>query len=74
MTDLHPVRRALLSVSDKTGLIELATALAARGVDSATAACTAVARHLVAGRSLAAIRGWFPAEAIADEVARRYGT
>ena len=22
MTDLHPVRRALLSVSDKTGLIE----------------------------------------------------
>ncbi|MDV4144884.1 bifunctional phosphoribosylaminoimidazolecarboxamide formyltransferase/IMP cyclohydrolase [Shimia sp. FJ5] len=33
MTDLHPVRRALLSVSDKTGLIELATALAARGVE-----------------------------------------
>ena len=33
MTDLHPVRRALLSVSDKTGLIELATALSARGVE-----------------------------------------
>ncbi|MEP5170090.1 MAG: bifunctional phosphoribosylaminoimidazolecarboxamide formyltransferase/IMP cyclohydrolase [Shimia thalassica] len=33
MTDLHPVRRALLSVSDKTGLIELATALAERGVE-----------------------------------------
>lgn len=49
-------------------------ALAARGVDPATAARTAVARHLVAGRSLAALRGWFPAEAIADEVARRYGT
>ncbi|MEQ9694430.1 bifunctional phosphoribosylaminoimidazolecarboxamide formyltransferase/IMP cyclohydrolase [Shimia sp. SDUM112013] len=33
MTDLHPVRRALLSVSDKTGLIDLGTALAARGVE-----------------------------------------
>ncbi|EPX79708.1 bifunctional phosphoribosylaminoimidazolecarboxamide formyltransferase/IMP cyclohydrolase [Salipiger mucosus] len=33
MSDLHPVRRALLSVSDKTGLIELGEALAARGVD-----------------------------------------
>lgn len=33
MTDLHPVRRALISVSDKTGLIELATALAERGVE-----------------------------------------
>ncbi|WP_127562760.1 bifunctional phosphoribosylaminoimidazolecarboxamide formyltransferase/IMP cyclohydrolase [Nioella ostreopsis] len=32
MTDLVPLRRALLSVSDKTGLIELAQALAARGV------------------------------------------
>ena len=33
MTDLHPVRRALISVSDKTGLIELASALAERGVE-----------------------------------------
>jgi phosphoribosylaminoimidazolecarboxamide formyltransferase/IMP cyclohydrolase len=33
MTDLTPLRRALLSVSDKTGLIELAQALAARGVE-----------------------------------------
>ena len=32
MTDLVPVRRALLSVSDKTGLIGLATALVSRGV------------------------------------------
>lgn len=32
-TDLLPVRRALLSVSDKTGLIELARALAARNVE-----------------------------------------
>ncbi|SLN36101.1 bifunctional phosphoribosylaminoimidazolecarboxamide formyltransferase/IMP cyclohydrolase [Pseudooctadecabacter jejudonensis] len=33
MTDLQPVRRALLSVSDKTGLIDLGKALAARGVE-----------------------------------------
>jgi phosphoribosylaminoimidazolecarboxamide formyltransferase/IMP cyclohydrolase len=52
-----PVRRALLSVSDKTGLIELARALAARGVEllstggtarllaDAGLAVTEVARH-----------------------------
>jgi phosphoribosylaminoimidazolecarboxamide formyltransferase/IMP cyclohydrolase len=52
-----PIRRALLSVSDKTGLVELATALAARGVEllstggsakllaSAGLAVTEVARH-----------------------------
>jgi phosphoribosylaminoimidazolecarboxamide formyltransferase/IMP cyclohydrolase len=33
MTDLVPLRRALLSVSDKSGLIELAQSLAARGVE-----------------------------------------
>ena len=33
MTDLYPLRRALISVSDKTGLLELAQALAARGVE-----------------------------------------
>ena len=32
MTDLAPLSRALISVSDKTGLIDLAQALAARGV------------------------------------------
>jgi phosphoribosylaminoimidazolecarboxamide formyltransferase/IMP cyclohydrolase len=32
MTDLAPVRRALLSVSDKSGLLELGRALASRGV------------------------------------------
>ncbi len=32
MTDLAPLRRALISVSDKTGLIDLAKALAARDV------------------------------------------
>lgn len=33
MTNLHPVRRALLSVSDKTGLVDLAQALSQRGVE-----------------------------------------
>ncbi|WPY93830.1 bifunctional phosphoribosylaminoimidazolecarboxamide formyltransferase/IMP cyclohydrolase [Limimaricola variabilis] len=33
MTSLAPLRRALLSVSDKTGLIDLARALDARGVE-----------------------------------------
>ncbi|MBT9384150.1 bifunctional phosphoribosylaminoimidazolecarboxamide formyltransferase/IMP cyclohydrolase [Pseudooceanicola sp. CBS1P-1] len=36
MTDtlaLHPVRRALISVSDKTGLVELAKALTERGIE-----------------------------------------
>lgn len=33
MTDLAPVRRALLSVSDKTGLVELGRALSKRGVE-----------------------------------------
>ncbi len=33
MSNLVPIRRALLSVSDKTGLVDLAQALAARGVE-----------------------------------------
>ncbi|WP_306151320.1 bifunctional phosphoribosylaminoimidazolecarboxamide formyltransferase/IMP cyclohydrolase [Roseovarius sp. MMSF_3281] len=33
MTDLAPVRRALLSVSDKTGLVDLGRALSERGVE-----------------------------------------
>ncbi len=33
MTDLLPIRRALLSVSDKTGLLELGQKLAERGVE-----------------------------------------
>ncbi len=41
--DLLPVRRALLSVSDKTGLIELATALAARGAELLSTGGTAKA-------------------------------
>ncbi|MCE8517384.1 bifunctional phosphoribosylaminoimidazolecarboxamide formyltransferase/IMP cyclohydrolase [Ruegeria pomeroyi] len=43
MTDLSPVRRALLSVSDKTGLIELGQALAARGVELLSTGGTAKA-------------------------------
>ncbi|MXU66483.1 bifunctional phosphoribosylaminoimidazolecarboxamide formyltransferase/IMP cyclohydrolase [Oceanomicrobium pacificus] len=41
--DLVPVRRALLSVSDKTGLIEFAQALAARGVELLSTGGTAAA-------------------------------
>ncbi len=33
MTNLYPVRRALISVSDKTGLIDLAKALSAGGIE-----------------------------------------
>jgi len=33
MTDMQPVRRALLSVSDKTGLVDFATVLAGKGVE-----------------------------------------
>ncbi|NNL35999.1 MAG: bifunctional phosphoribosylaminoimidazolecarboxamide formyltransferase/IMP cyclohydrolase, partial [Silicimonas sp.] len=33
MTDTQPVRRALLSVSDKTGLVDFAKAIADRGVE-----------------------------------------
>ncbi|RLJ99827.1 IMP cyclohydrolase /phosphoribosylaminoimidazolecarboxamide formyltransferase [Ruegeria conchae] len=43
MTDLHPVRRALLSVSDKTGLIELGKALSERGVELLSTGGTAKA-------------------------------
>ena len=33
MTNLYPVRRALISVSDKTGLIDLVKALSAGGIE-----------------------------------------
>ncbi|MDU8911341.1 bifunctional phosphoribosylaminoimidazolecarboxamide formyltransferase/IMP cyclohydrolase [Aestuariicoccus sp. MJ-SS9] len=46
MPNLHPVRRALISVSDKTGLIDLGEALAARGIEI-----------LSTGGSAAALRG-----------------
>ena len=41
MTDLQPVRRALLSVSDKTGLVDFARALAERGVELVSTGGTA---------------------------------
>jgi phosphoribosylaminoimidazolecarboxamide formyltransferase/IMP cyclohydrolase len=41
--DLVPVRRALLSVSDKTGLVDFARALAARGVELVSTGGTAKA-------------------------------
>ena len=43
MTDLYPVRRALLSVSDKTGLVAFGTALATRGVELVSTGGTAKA-------------------------------
>ena len=51
--DVVPVRRALISVYDKTGLIELATALAAAGIEivstGSTAATIAAAGIAVVG-------------------------
>ncbi|CUH75486.1 bifunctional phosphoribosylaminoimidazolecarboxamide formyltransferase/IMP cyclohydrolase [Tropicibacter naphthalenivorans] len=43
MPDLAPLRRALLSVSDKTGLIDLAKALDARGIELLSTGGTAKA-------------------------------
>ncbi|WP_121061380.1 bifunctional phosphoribosylaminoimidazolecarboxamide formyltransferase/IMP cyclohydrolase [Chachezhania antarctica] len=43
MTDLQPIRRALISVSDKSGLEELGKALAARGVELLSTGGTAAA-------------------------------
>ncbi len=43
MPDLHPIKRALLSVSDKTGLLDLGRALAARGVELLSTGGTAKA-------------------------------
>jgi phosphoribosylaminoimidazolecarboxamide formyltransferase/IMP cyclohydrolase len=56
MTEIVPIRRALLSVSDKTGLLELARALAARG-----------AEILSTGGSARALRdGGVPVREVAD--------
>jgi phosphoribosylaminoimidazolecarboxamide formyltransferase/IMP cyclohydrolase len=40
-TDIVPIRRAMLSVSDKTGIVDLATALAAKGVELVSTGGTA---------------------------------
>ena len=55
-----PVRRALLSVSDKSGLIELARALAERNVEILSTGGTAelLARNGVAAREVAAYTGF----------------
>lgn len=42
-TDIVPIRRALLSVSDKTGIVDLATGLAAKGVELVSTGGTAKA-------------------------------
>lgn len=46
MTNLVPVGRALISVSDKTGLIDLARTLAARGVELISTGGTAAALRM----------------------------
>ena len=43
MTDIIPIRRALISVSDKTGIVELATALAGHGAELVSTGGTAQA-------------------------------
>ena len=43
MANLHPVKRALLSVSDKTGLVDFGRALAARGIELLSTGGTAKA-------------------------------
>jgi phosphoribosylaminoimidazolecarboxamide formyltransferase/IMP cyclohydrolase len=60
MSDLQPVRRALLSVSDKTGLIDLAKALEARGVEilSTGGSAKAIREAGVAVRDVAEVTGF----------------
>ncbi len=60
MTDLLPIRRALISVSDKTGLAELGAALAARGVEILTTGGSAKALRAagVAVRDVAEVTGF----------------
>ncbi len=60
MTDLSPVRRALISVSDKTGLIDLAKALAERGVEilSTGGSAAAIRDAGVAVKDVAEVTGF----------------
>ena len=60
MTDLYPVRRALISVSDKTGLIDLAKALAGSGVEllSTGGSAKAIRDAGIAVRDVADITGF----------------
>ncbi|MCR4268148.1 bifunctional phosphoribosylaminoimidazolecarboxamide formyltransferase/IMP cyclohydrolase [Nitratireductor sp. ZSWI3] len=58
--DLVPVRRALLSVSDKSGIVELARALAGRGVEIVSTGGTsaALAREGIAVRDVSELTGF----------------
>ncbi|MFZ7092143.1 bifunctional phosphoribosylaminoimidazolecarboxamide formyltransferase/IMP cyclohydrolase [Primorskyibacter sp. 2E233] len=60
MSDLHPVRRALISVSDKTGLTDLAKALADRGVEilSTGGSAKAIRDAGIAVRDVADVTGF----------------
>src|SRR5690606_251235 len=60
MTQVQPIRRALLSVSDKTGLVELARALAAQGVELLSTGGSAAALRAagLAVRDVAEVTGF----------------
>ncbi|HCQ66795.1 MAG TPA: bifunctional phosphoribosylaminoimidazolecarboxamide formyltransferase/inosine monophosphate cyclohydrolase [Rhodobacteraceae bacterium] len=60
MTDQSPIRRALISVSDKTGLAELGAALAARGIEilSTGGSAKALREAGVAVRDVAEVTGF----------------
>jgi phosphoribosylaminoimidazolecarboxamide formyltransferase/IMP cyclohydrolase len=60
MTDIVPVRRALLSVSDKTGLVPLAQALAAQGAEiiSTGGSARALREAGIAVREVAEVSGF----------------
>src|SRR5438477_414656 len=55
--DLRPVRRALLSVTDKTGLVEFARALTGHGVELVSTGGTAVADYAALAAELEAQKG-----------------
>ena len=60
MTDRIPLRRALISVSDKEGLVDFARALAARGVELLSTGGTAQALRAagLAVRDVAEVTGF----------------
>ena len=60
MTNLYPVRRALISVSDKTGLIDLAKALSAGGIEilSTGGSATAIRNAGIDVRDVADVTGF----------------
>ncbi|MGV6839642.1 MAG: bifunctional phosphoribosylaminoimidazolecarboxamide formyltransferase/IMP cyclohydrolase [Planktomarina sp.] len=60
MTDLAPLRRALISVSDKTGLIDFAKGLEARGVEilSTGGTAKAIAAAGIAVKEVADVTGF----------------